>query len=99
MMPQQSKSSRYSFLVVIAVLLLGFSNETVAQDDSTTILEDVKNEITKQDHQPEEVKHVYRMNYWVSIPFSLVATAADIYAISPNPFGFSCQNQAPRRML
>lgn len=25
--------------------------------------------------------HVYKMNYWVSVPFCLVATAADIYAI------------------
>jgi len=83
MMSQQSKSARSSTFIIILFSLLGFTPDLAAQDDTTTILEEVENEITKESHQPEEVKHVYRMNYWVSIPFSLVATAADIYAI-PN---------------
>jgi membrane-associated phospholipid phosphatase len=29
----------------------------------------------------DSVKHLYRVNYWVSIPFCVVASAADIYAI------------------
>jgi membrane-associated phospholipid phosphatase len=31
--------------------------------------------------KPAKPTHLYRMNYWVSIPFCVVASAADVYAI------------------
>ncbi|RYZ54056.1 MAG: phosphatase PAP2 family protein [Sphingobacteriales bacterium] len=43
---------------------------------------DTANEVRQNEEIPQD-KHVYRMNYWFSVPFSIAASAANVYAI-PN---------------
>jgi hypothetical protein len=67
------------FLFLIFIGLFG-SQPAFGQDSlDDNSLKAKLDSIAPSGHTP----HVYRMNYWVSGAFSLVATAADIYAI-PN---------------
>ena len=62
-------------------LLAGNIVQVSAQDaknDSTSVVKQIIDTIASQD---KNTPHKYRMNYWVSGGFSLVATAANIYAI------------------
>ena len=77
--PAGIQASTLHFLFVISTMLIG-SQPAWGQDSlGDNSLKAKLDSIAPSGHTP----HVYRMNYWVSGAFSLVATAADIYAI-PN---------------
>ena len=54
-----------------------------AQDQSGNLRNDISSNKQFELKTQDTVHHVYNMNYWVSGTFSLIATAANIYAI-PN---------------
>jgi membrane-associated phospholipid phosphatase len=87
-------TSFYTGLIVFLITGLCYGNVSYAQDstihktDSTTYTSDSTTHINKVVPAVDTVppvtkvrKHLYRMNYWTSGGFSILATAGNLYAI------------------